>query len=180
MLTISITIPELWDETNEMFIKDRKVKINLEHSLISISKWESKYQRPFLKPRDVKTDDELLYYIKCMTINKNVDDSVYNYLSIENLNKINEYISSPMTATTFCNTPNQSNKEIPTSELIYYWMITNNIPIECQYWHLNRLITLIRVCSVKNAPPKKISKKALIEQYASLNSARRSQLNSSG
>ena len=115
-----------------------------------------------------------------MTITQNVDPKVYNSLTSKNIQQINEYIDEPMTATTFNETNNTSNREIVTSELIYYWMFSLNIPMECQKWHLNRLLTLIRVCNIKNQPPKKMSRRDIINRNAALNAARRSKLNSKG
>lgn len=181
MLQITIPAIELWDEQKEEFITSVKEQtLQLEHSLISISKWESKWHKPFLS-KETKTREQTLDYIKCMTITKNVEDSVYSRLSNSNIDDINDYIDNPMTATTFSNISNNSNrKETTTSELIYYWMISYNIPMGCQKWHLNRLLTLIRICDVKNTPPKKMNKKDIINQYAALNASRRQQFNSRG
>ena len=120
-------------------------------------------------------------YIKCMTITQNVDPDVYNHLTAKNIEDINNYIYAPMTATTFSDDKNgKSNREIITSELVYYWMVALQIPFECQKWHLNRLLTLIRICNVKNQPPKKMSKRDVMSRNAALNAARRKQLNTSG
>lgn len=135
--------------------------------------------KPFLS-KERKTVAETIDYIKCMTITQNVKDETYSRLSSENINAINEYINDSMTATTFPNQQGTGSREIITSELIYYWMISCNIPMECQKWHINRLITLIRVCNVKNAPAKKMSKREIASRYASLNAARRKQLHSRG
>ena len=180
MLEIIIPATEQWDEKNQEFITSKEQILRLEHSLVSLSKWESKWCKPFLS-RENKTMEETIDYIKCMTLTQNVDDHVYNLLTIDNIKKVNEYISAPMTATTF----NDSNKksggnEIITSELIYYWMISLNIPFECQKWHLNKLFTLIKVCSIKNQPPKKMSKKDIMSRNAALNAARRKQMNTKG
>ena len=180
MLEIIIPATEQWDEKNQEFITSKEQILRLEHSLVSLSKWESKWCKPFLS-RENKTMEETIDYIKCMTLTQNVDDNVYNLLTIDNIKKVNEYISAPMTATTF----NDSNKksggnEIITSELIYYWMISLNIPFECQKWHLNKLFTLIKVCSIKNQPPKKMSKKDIMSRNAALNAARRKQMNTKG
>ena len=181
MLTITVPIsPEGWDEAKQEFVESKTQILQLEHSLVSISKWESKWQRPFLAKKEM-TEEETLDYIKCMTLNKNLDPDVYNHLTMENIKAITDYISNPMTATTFSkDEKNVNNREIVTSELIYYWMIASNIPLECQKWHLNRLITLIRVCSVKNAPPKKRSKRDIMSRNAALNASRRRQLNTKG
>lgn len=185
MLKIIVKPKELWDEINEEFITNNKETVlQLEHSLVSVSKWESKYCKPFYardEKQAVKTDEEILYYIKCMTITQNVGDEVYKSLSNENIKSIKDYIDAPMTATTFSNLDrNSRNREVITSELIYYWMIALNIPMECQKWHLNRLLTLIRICNIKNTPPKKVSKRDLASKYAALNAARRKQFHTNG
>ena len=180
MLEIVIPGAEQWDEVKQEFISTKEQTLKLEHSLVSLSKWESKWCQPFLSKKE-KTVEQTIDYIKCMTLTQNVDPNVYNLLTKDNILKINEYISAPMTATTF----HQENKgggngELITSELIYYWMVSLNIPFECQKWHLNRLFTLIKVCSIKNQPPKKMSKKDIMSRNAALNAARRKQLNSKG
>ncbi len=182
MLQIKIQPKEFWDEEKEEFVtKGVEQVLQLEHSLVSISKWESKWNKPFLnKKDDVKTTEQTLDYIKCMTITQNVKDETYNSLTVSDIEAINNYIAHPMTATTFNELNQSSSREIITSELIYYWMISLNIPMECQKWHINRLLTLIRVCNIKNGPNKKVSKKELASKYASLNAARRQQLNSRG
>ena len=181
MLTITVPIsPEGWDETKQEFVEPKSQILQLEHSLISLSKWESKWQKPFYSKKEM-TDEEALDYIKCMTLNKTVDPDIYNHLTRENIDDVMKYIGNPMTATTFRkDDKSQNNREIITSELIYYWMIASNIPFECQKWHLNRLITLIRVCSIKNSPPKKMNKREIMSRNAALNAARRKQLNSKG
>ena len=111
-----------------------------------------------------------------MTITQNVNPIVYNNLTDKNIEDINEYIDKPMTATTFTSENKSPNREIITSELIYYWMFSLNIPMECQKWHLNRLLTLIRVCNIKNQPPKKMSRREIMSRNAQLNAARRKKL----
>lgn len=170
---------ELYDEVKNEFIYKNEQQIQLEHSLISISKWESKWNKPFLDGKD-KTEEEIIDYIKCMTINKVNDMEVYDRLSTLNVYDINKYIESKMTATTFSNESKSTNREIITSELIYYWMVSYNIPFECQKWHLNRLLTLIKVCNVKNNPPKKIGKQELINRNRELNRKRKEQYNTKG
>ena len=177
MLEITIPKGELWDESKQEFIQTKEQTLRLEHSLVSLSKWESKWKKAFLS-KDEKTFEETIDYIKCMTVTQNVDPNVYMFLTNGNIKKINEYIDDPMTATTFSNNKQQGgNCEILTSELIYYYMIALNIPFECQRWHLNRLITLIRVCSIKNQPSKKMSKGEIMKLNTSLNAERRKQLN---
>lgn len=182
MLRLKIKPKEFWDEEKEEFVSNNIEQIlQLEHSLVSISKWESKWCVPFLDNKgNPKTHRQTMDYIKCMTITQNVKDEVYSNLSPSDIVSINDYISQPMTATTFSQQNGSQGREIITSELIYYWMISLNIPMECQKWHINRLLTLIRVCNIKNAPAKKANRKELTSKYASLNAARRQQLNSKG
>lgn len=180
MLQITIPAMELWDEDKQEFINSKEQTLQLEHSLVSLTKWESKWCKAFLGKAE-KTNEEIVDYVKCMTITQNVNPDLYNYLTHDNYEQINEYISAPMTATIF--SPDNSakkNREVVTAEVIYYWMIALNIPFECQKWHLNRLLTLIRVCNIKSQPPKKRSKRDINAQNAALNAARRKQLNSRG
>ena len=180
MLQITIPAVELWDERKQEFITTKEQTLQLEHSLVSLSKWESKWCKPFLTKQE-KTFEETLDYIKCMTLTQNVDPEVYNYITNGNINEINEYIEAPMTATYFSDEKtSKTNREQVTAELIYYWMIALNIPFECQKWHLNRLLTLIKVCSIKNQPPKKRSKKDIMSRNTALNAARRKRLNTKG
>ena len=176
MLRITIPEQELYDERTNKIITTKAVTLQLEHSLVSISKWEARWKKPFISEsgENNKTTEETIDYIKCMTITQNVDPKVYNFLTVENIREINSYIESPMTATTIKETESgKTKKEIITSELIYYWMVANEIPFECEKWHLNRLLTLIRVCSIKNTPPKKMSKSEILSRNAKLNAARR-------
>ena len=181
MLRITIPAVESWnEETNEFVITRPEQTLQLEHSLVSLSKWESKWCKPFLT-NATKTSEETLDYVKCMTITQNVAPDTYNYLTQENFKEINEYIGAPMTATTFYeDKTNRPNRETITSELIYYWMIALNIPVDFQKWHLNRLLTLIKVCNIKNTPPKKRSKREIMSRNKALNEARRQQLNTRG
>ena len=180
MLQITIPAVEQWDEINQEFISTKEQTMILEHSLVSLSKWESKWCKPFLS-KDARTFEETIDYVRCMTITQNVDQNIYNFLTNKNIEDINNYIAAPMTATWFSKNSRKSNSsEQITSELIYYWMISLNIPFECQKWHLNRLLTLIEVCNVKNQPPKKMGRKEIMSRNAALNAARRKQLNSRG
>jgi len=179
MLKLYIPSRELFDESRGEFSHTKGHVLQLEHSLVSLSKWESKWEKPFLN-QDKKTVNETLDYIRCMTITQNVDDAVYSSLTQEDVNKVNAYIEKPMTATTFRDEKGKINREIITSEIIYYWMIALNIPMECQKWHLNRLLTLINVCNIKNQPKKKMSTKEYLAQRRALNAARRKRHNSTG
>ncbi len=180
MLRITIPAEEFWDEVNEEFIYTKEQTLQLEHSLVSLSKWESKWCKAFLGKQD-KTEEEILDYVKCMTLTQNVNPEVYKRLTAANYDAINAYIEAPMTATFFSEDSLPKNsREIVTAELIYYWMIAFNIPVEFQKWHLNKLLTLIRVCNVKSNPPKRRSKREIMKRNAALNAARRSRLNTKG
>jgi hypothetical protein len=180
MLQITVPAVELYDEKNNRFVYLKERTLQLEHSLVSVSKWESKWCKPFISKTD-KTDEEVNDYIKCMTITQNVDPDVYQRLSKENYDEIQKYISAPMTATTFKEgRGGRRSNEIVTAEIVYYWMVSHNIPLSCEKWHFNKLLTLIRVCNEKNAPSKKMSKSEIMKSNAALNAARRQQLNSKG
>lgn len=179
MLLITVPAVEFWDERIQEFVNSPGGELQLEHSLVSISKWESKWHVPYLSKTD-KTYEETIDYIKCMTINE-VDPRVYSQLTNSNIDKIAKYINDPMTATTISKRDNRKGgRPVITSEVIYYWMVSLNIPLECENWHFNRLITLIEVCNAYNAPPKKMSKRELMNRNAALNAARRNQLNTKG
>lgn len=184
MLQIFIDGNEFFNEETEEFVTVKSQKISLEHSLLSISKWESKWKKAFLDntlEKNKKTDEETLDYIRCMTITPNVDPLLYQCLSAENYKEINEYINDDMTATTFSGKRQNSNRQIVTSEIIYYWMIAYNIPVEFEKWHINRLLTLIRICGIKNDPKQhKMSQAAIHEQNRALNEARRAKYHTKG
>ena len=180
MLEIIIPPAELWDPKERRFSKTKEYKLQLEHSLISISKWESKWGKSFIKEVD-KTPEETLDYIKCMTLTQNVPPEAYLYLTEENIDKIVKYIRAPMTATWFSEDSNRKfSREIITNEVIYDWMIEFGIPFECQKWHLNRLITLIRVRAAKNKKTKPMNERDTLSLYREINAARRKKLNSKG
>ena len=180
MLRITIPSVELYDEKRNLFINTKEQTLQLEHSLVSLRKWESKWCKPFLT-KETKTIEETIDYIRCMTLTQNVDPTVYNFITNDIIQQVNDYITAPMTATWFSEDKTQKpNREQVTAELIYYWMIALNIPSEYQKWHLNSLLTLIRVCNIKNQPPKKMSKKDLIARNKAINDARRKRLNSKG
>ena len=180
MLQITIPATEQWDEAKEEYVYTKERTLQLEHSLVSLSKWESKWCKSFLSNKNI-TEEETMDYIRCMTLTQNVPKEVYDYIPDSIVEQITAYINAPMTATYFSGNENKRmNREIVTSELIYYWMIALNIPFECQKWHLNRLLTLIRVCNIKNTPPKKRSKRSIMSRNAALNAARRQQLGSLG
>lgn len=179
MLKILIPEKELYDNKNNEFIYLPSRELVLEHSLVSISKWESKWHKSFLNTDD-KSFEEIMDYIKCMCVEEPEDENDLYRLSEDNIKDINNYIQDTMTATTFSDNQNSRSREIITSEIIYYWMITNNIPFECQHWHLNKLLALIKVCSIKNSPEKKMSTSEILSRNKALNAARRKKMNSKG
>lgn len=179
MLVLKVPETELYDSSKNLFITYKESSLTLEHSLMSISKWESKWHKPYFSS-EKKTPAEIKDYIRCMTISQIPDEYIYDRLSSENINQINDYILDPMTATTFKDEKKRKSREIITSEVIYYLMVTYGIPFECQKWHINKLFTLIKVCEIKNSPPKKMSKNDVLKQYKELNAYRRSVLNSKG
>lgn len=181
MLLVKVPIgPEEWDEENEVFIEPPTVTLELEHSLVSIYAWESKWHKPFFSKSE-KTAEETLDYIMCMTLNENIDPEVYTHLTNKNIADINIYIENPMTATTFREEKdNKSSKETVTAELVYYWMFSLNIPIEWEKRHINQLLTLVRVFNVKNAPAKKTSQKDAIARNKAINARNRALLESKG
>jgi hypothetical protein len=180
MLRIIIEGDEHYDEEENLFTTIGDVVIDLEHSLSSLSKWESKYQKPFLIPGE-RTTEEIFSYIYAMILTPDVDFGVLNKLSQKNIDAIQEYIGSPQSATTFGLMPERrSPGEVITSELIYYWMVAFNIPFECQEWHLNRLFALIRICNIKNSKPKKMSRNEIAQRNRELNAQRKAKYNTSG
>lgn len=154
----------------------------LEHSLVSLARWEAHWRKPFLS-REKKSRAETIDYIRCMTITENVDKSIYEVLSDDMIDLVSSYINEPMTATTFSDDgkPGRISREIITAEIIYYWMVALQIPFEpCQRWHLNRLLTLVRVCNIKNQPKKKMSQHDIMSRNAKLNQERRKRLGTTG
>lgn len=182
MLQITIPKREIFDQETQTFIQVKETHVTLEHSLVALSKWESKWHKAFLKPNQELSDAELLDYIRCMTITQNVDPISYHALTQENIAEIRAYIEDPMTATHISNYDRHpASREVVTSELIYYWMIACQIPMECQKWHLNRLMALIKVCQVKMNPEKqKMSKAQIMARNSKLNAARRAKMHSKG
>lgn len=180
MLTIVVEGTEMFDDSKQEFVTEGDVTLELEHSLVSLSKWESIYEKPFLGTNE-KTNEELIGYIKAMVLNPKIPVEVFSRLSEDNINEINDYIDAKMTATWFSEAPGApQSRDIITAEVIYYWMITFQIPFECENWHLNRLFTLIRVCNIKQAKPKKMSRAEMAARNRTLNAQRREQLGSKG
>lgn len=181
MLIVKIPKTEYFDPRSNEFIYSEEVTLSLEHSLVSISKWESKWKKPFMDRSKPKTREETLDYIRCMSINKNVDASVFQRIPNSVIKIVQDYIDNPMTATWFSEDKNRPHsRDIITSETIYYYMIANGIPFECQKWHLNRLLTLIRVCQIKSEPSRKMSRKEEMATRKALNAQRRARHNSRG
>lgn len=179
MLTVVVPGVEMFDEKTQEFITVGDVTLELEHSLVSLSKWESFYEKPFLGKE--KTTEETIEYIKCMVLTPNIPNEVFEKLTDSNLNAIQKYLDAKMTATWFSDTPGApQSRDVITSELIYYWMITFQIPFECENWHLNRLFTLIRVCNIKQSKPKKMSRAEVAARNRELNAQRKAQLGTKG
>lgn len=183
MLPVVVHSPEYYNEATQTF-EDAKpdVVLQLEHSLISLSKWESKWKTSFISARDL-TLEQMIDYIRCMTINKVSDPSVYTRLSAQNIIDIRNYIDDPMTATTINRNakPRFKNGKATTSEEIYGWMVGLGIPFECEKWHLNRLMMLIEVCSIQqNGGGKKMSPQERAQWQAMQNVKRRSRSGSRG
>lgn len=179
MLSLPIYGPELFDEKVERFTRAELFRLELEHSLVSLSKWESKFEKPFLGEGE-KTEEELLWYINAMHQGDNLPPDLHLYLTDDHVVKVNEYINAKMTATWFSENDDKKNKEVITAEVIYYWMVSLQIPFECQHWHLNRLMTLVRVINEKNAPPKKLSREQIMERNRRLNEERQKKYGTSG
>lgn len=178
---IHVPQQEFFNNETEEFFYIKETTFKIEHSLVAIAKWESKWHVAFLDDNVQKTNEMLIDYIRCMTISQNVDPNVYNHLPDNVIAEINQYISDPMTATTFRNmNSGPGSGEFITNEVVYYWMIAQNIPLECEKWHFNRLMTLIRVCSEKNQPGKKMNQRDVINQNRALNEARKKAMHTRG
>lgn len=183
MLTITVKKGEAFDRNNEIFYRvEKDITIQLEHSLISLQKWESRWHKPFLS-KESKTEEETIDYIRCMCITPNVKDDVFYCIPINELKRISEYIDDPMTATWFKETGPKmakAKKEVVTAEIIYYWMISLNIPTEFRKWHLNQLLTLIKVINIKNTPKKKRSRREILEEHRLINEANKKRYGTKG
>ena len=200
MLEITIPKTEAFDENSNRFIHIPETKLRLEHSLLSVRRWEAKYHKPFLNREAIDSskltpveereyNEELIEYIRCMTMDKVPDPKVYYAIPASEMKKINEYIQSPMTAHIEKRQPNRSGRrrETITAELIYYWMIQFGIPFECERWHLNQLLALIDVCSEeankqasKNGYGKKMSRQEIYAQNEYINNLRRAKYHTKG
>ena len=183
MIQITIPFVEFYDEVNNEFITIEEQTLTLEHSLASLAKWESEWCKPFLSNEKLTTE-ESLDYIRCMTLTENVPPDVYMAIPDSAIKKVSEYIARPMTATWFSDRDKKgkkANKRPVTAEIIYHWMIALHVPPEYEKWHLNRLLTLIRVCDEENKPPnKKKSTNNILNDYAALNNARKQKLKTKG
>lgn len=180
MLKILVKGVEYWNEAKQVFVSTKDTELCLEHSLVSVSKWESKWHKHFIGNENL-TEEMLIDYVRCMTLTQNVNPEVYYAITDDQFKEIKDYIGDPMTATWFSeSTEKKFSRDIITSEIIYYWMIGLQIPFECQKWHLNRLLTLIRVCNEKNQPEKKMSQSEIMRRNREINEARRRALNSKG
>lgn len=181
MLAINVAItPELWDDEKEEFIPPKEETVLLEHSLLSVSKWETRWHKAFLTNKE-KSFEESLDYIRCMIISENSVPDICMYLTDKNIKEIYEYMEEPMTAVYFREfSSGKRCRDTVTADLIYYWLLTLNIPFECESWHLNKLFALIRVCGIKNSPDKKRNKKEIMRHNIQLNEKRKKELDTTG
>lgn len=180
MLKIVVIGTEYFDDDTQTFDTVGDVEIELEHSLLSLSKWESKFQKPFLSNAP-RTPEEVLYYVEAMVTTTNYPPDIVGRFDQKNLDAINAYIESKESATTFGTMPERRGRgEVITAELIYYWMVAFNIPFECERWHLNRLFALIRICNIKNSKPTKMSRHEAVTRNRELNAKRKEQYNTKG
>src|SRR5881628_1662923 len=169
MLTIRVSAAEAFDESSQEFTTQGGTTLDLEHSLASLSKWESIHEKPFLG-KESKTSEEIISYVRCMSLTDDFPEELFHRLSDTNIEAIGKYIDAKMSATWFNDQPGApGTHEVITSELIYYWMTVFTIPFECERWHLNRLFTLIRVCNAKQAKPKKMSRSEIAQRNRELN-----------
>lgn len=180
MLTITVAGVDMFDDTTQEFITQGGVVLQLEHSLVALSKWESEFETPFLGQND-KSPEQMLAYIGAMIVTPNPPEGILQKLSEENFEAINNHIDKKMTATWFGESPSGGrNREVITAELIYYWMTVFSIPFECETWHLNRLFTLIRICNIKQSKEKKMSRGETAARNRELNERRKAQLKTNG
>lgn len=180
MYTLEVPNKTLWNDRTQEFVDVVGKTIKLEHSLVSLARWESKWHTYYLNNEKL-TAEQKLDYIRCMTITQDVDPNLYYAITPEQQKDIHDYINDPMTGTVFSNKSTSSvNSRFITNEVIYSWMFANNIPIECQKWHLNRLLTLIRVCNEEKQPPKKKTQREIMEEQRARNKARRAALGTKG
>lgn len=180
MLVLELGGREYFDEKESRFIQKKPTVVKLEHSLKAISKWESKWKKPFLSNKEV-TREQTIDYIRCMEITNMVDPDIFNYVTPTQIEQVDAYIRDEMTATTINRRgPQRPSREIITSEVIYFWMIQHGIPPEYDKWHLNRLLTLIEVCIIKGGPQQKMGRKEQMAQQRALNAARQAKYKTKG
>lgn len=179
MLRLTIVTAEGFDDSKNEFVEYETAMVELEHSLLSLSKWESKWEIPFLGSEE-KTDEQVLDYVRMMILGDEITEELLSKFTVKEFDTIKKYINAKMTATTFNETKKETAKEVITAEIIYYWMIALGIPFECETWHLERLLTLIKVCNIKNAPKDKRSARQSAEERRALNEQRRRETGSRG
>lgn len=179
MLHLDVVVKEEWDDTAELFVATETFTLELEHSLATLSKWESLFEKPFLGDVD-KTPAETLAYIQIMIRNPEIPANLFEKLGKEHYEEIDRYINAKMTATWFRETRKRPSRDVITAEIIYHWMIAHNIWLEAEHWHLNKLLTLLKVCVEKNAPPKKMNRQQMLAERQKLNAQRKAELGTRG
>lgn len=180
MLKLVLPETEYYDETQNLFVTQEPKTLVLEHSLRSVARWESKWNVAFLSDKE-KTREQTLDYITCMSVNKNIPDSLLQRIGNKELQTVSDYINAKMTATTITRRgTKRPTSEIVTAEIIYWWMIQYGIPPEYEKWHLNRLLMLIEVCNLKSGPQKKMGRQEQMAQQRALNKARQAKYKTKG
>lgn len=180
MLELKLERQEFYDEEKNEFFTTEPIELRFEHSLVTLSKWESKFEKRFLDEAE-KTNEEILGYVECMLLDDIDFSKVKSRLNQSHMTQINAYINAKNSATTFNEVQNSRGQtEAITSELIYYWMTIFKVPLACEDWHLNRLFTFIRVCNLKQQKPKKRSPHEIARERAEINERRKKELNTNG
>lgn len=155
------------------------VRLQFEHSLRSLSKWESKNKIAFLAGRE-KTPAQMVDYYRCMLLSPEDPDLVY-LLDPSQMEELTNYINENQTASSVPNEgPTQYNPETTTSELVYFWMTALKINWEAQDWHFSRLMMLVQITSYKQQPPKKRNPREVLSDMRRENERRKKLFNTSG
>lgn len=180
MITIDLGTLEYYDSEKNEFVYEEGGKVRFEYSLKMLYEWEGKWKKAFLKGNKNLTTEEAVDFYIMMAL----DPIDKKFMTGEAMETLSKYVNDPQTATTFADGQNgntsPSKGKIFTSEELYAMMITSNVPLDFENRNLNRLITILRVISVQNTPPKKMSKNDIYRQNAALNAERKARLNTKG